>query len=60
MELFSNDFKEMSNSNIKIKLKEIELEYDTIKNELLKLCDKMDELQKIHNIGKEELNKRGL
>lgn len=60
MELFSNDFKEMSNTNIKVKLKEIELEYETIKKDMLKLCDKMEMLQKIYNDGKEELSKRGL
>jgi len=60
MGLSNKDIKEMSNTNIKVKLKEIEFEYQTIKNEILILCDKLEELQKIYEIGSEELKNRGL
>lgn len=60
MELSNNDFKEMSNTNIKVKLKEIELEYQNVKNTLLKLCDDLEVLEKIYKSGEEELKKRGL
>ena len=60
MELSNNDFKEMSNTNIKVKLKEIELEYQNVKNTLLKLCDDLEALEKIYKSGEEELKKRGL
>lgn len=60
MELYNNDFKEMSNTNIKVKLKEIELEYQNVKNTLLKLCDELEVLEKMYKSGEEELKKRGL
>ena len=60
MELSNNDFKEMSNTNIKVKLKEIELEYQNVKNTLLKLCDELEVLEKMYKSGEEELKKRGL
>lgn len=60
MGLSNKDIKEMSNTNIKVKLKEIEFEYQTIKNDILILCDKLEELQKIYEIGSEELKNRGL
>lgn len=60
MGLSNKDIKEMSNTSIKVKLKEIEFEYQTIKNDILILCDKLEELQKIYEIGSEELKNRGL
>jgi hypothetical protein len=60
MGLSNKDIKDMSNTNIKVKLKEIEFEYQTIKNDILILCDKLEELQKIYEIGSEELKNRGL
>lgn len=59
MELYS-DFKEMSNANIKVKLKEIGNEYEFIKQEILKCCDKLKVLEETYNKANEELKRRGL
>jgi len=60
MEYYNNDYSEMSNTNINVKLKEIGIEYEFIKQEILKLCDKLEVLEKNYNKGKEELKKRGI
>lgn len=59
MESFNN-ISELSNSTIKVKNKEIEMEYGFIKQEILRLCDKLEELEVQYNKGKEELKKRGV
>jgi hypothetical protein len=59
MESYNNKFNEMSNTNINVKIKEIGIEYDFIKQQILKLCDKLEVLEKEYNKGKEELKKRG-
>lgn len=59
MESYNNKFGEMSNTNINVKIREIGIEYDFIKQQILKLCDKLEVLEKEYNKGKEELKKRG-
>ena len=60
MELYNNNFTEMSNTNIKMKLKEIGINYEFMKQEILKLCDNLEVLEKEYIKGKEELKKRGV
>lgn len=60
MESYNNKFSEMSNTNIKMKMKEIGINYEYVKQEILKLCDSLELLEKEYNKGKEELKKRGV
>lgn len=60
MELYNNDFNDLSNTTINVKIKEIKIEYDFLKGEILKICDKLETLEKMYNKGKEELKKRGI
>ncbi len=60
MELFNNNFSDQSNTNIKVKIKEIGIEYEFTKQQIVKLCDKLELLEKLHNKAKEELTKRGV
>jgi hypothetical protein len=60
MELYNNDFNDLSNTTINVKIKEIKMEYDFLKEEILKICDKLETLEKMYNKGKEELKKRGI
>lgn len=60
MEYYNDNFSEMSNASIKVKLKEIGTEYEFMKQEILKLCDKLEFLEKYYNKGKDELKKRGI
>ena len=53
-----NDFKNMSNNDINIKMKSLENEYETVKKQVLKLIDKMKNLDVLYNEGKKELTKR--
>lgn len=52
------DFKNMSNGEINIELKNLENEYENIKNKVLKLIERMQELDKDFIEGKKELSKR--
>jgi|LakMenE18May11ns_1017448.scaffolds.fasta_scaffold9959649_49 hypothetical protein len=60
MELYNNDFNDLSNTSINVKIKEIKIEYDFLKEEIIKICDKLEILEKVYNKGKEELKKRGI
>lgn len=60
MELYNNDFNDLSNTTINVKIKEIKIEYDFLKEEIIKICDKLEILEKMYNKGKEELKKRGI
>ena len=60
MELYNNDFNDLSNTTINVKIKEIKMEYDFLKEEIIKICDKLEILEKMYNKGKEELKKRGI
>lgn len=53
-----NKFSDMSNSEIKIKLIEMENEYESIKNNVIKQMERMEELDKNYLNGKNELKKR--
>lgn len=52
------DWKEMTNSEIEVKLKEREFEYNKVKNDIVKLYNKLDELNKDYINGKFILDKR--
>jgi hypothetical protein len=60
MESFNNNFSELSNTNIKVKIKEFGMEYEFTKQQIVKLCDKLEELEKNYKKAKEELTKRGV
>lgn len=60
MESYNNEFSEMSNASINLKLKEIGINYEYVKQEILKLCDNLEILEKEYKKGKEELKKRGI
>ena len=60
MESYNNEFNEMSNASINLKLKEIGINYEYVKQEILKLCDNLEILEKEYKKGKEELKKRGI
>jgi predicted nucleic acid-binding Zn-ribbon protein len=52
------DFKSMSNNDIKLELKNLENEYEGIKNKIFKLVERMKELDNLFIEGKKELNNR--
>ncbi len=52
------DYKNMSNNDIKLKMKSLENEYEGIKNKIFKLVEKMKELDYSYNEGKKELINR--
>lgn len=52
------DFKTMSNNNIKLEMKNLENEYESIKNKVFKLVERMKELDTLYNEGKKELINR--
>lgn len=52
------DYKSMSNNNIKLEMKSLENEYESIKNKIFKLVEKMKELDYLYNEGKKELMNR--
>ncbi len=52
------DFKNMSNSDIKIEMKNLENKYEGIKNQILKLVNEMKELDAEYIEGKKELINR--
>ena len=45
MELYNNDFNDLSNTSINVKIKEIKIEYDILKEEIIKICDKLEILE---------------
>jgi hypothetical protein len=52
------DFKNMSNGDIKLEMKNLENEYEGIKNKIFKLVEKMKELDNLYIEGKKELINR--
>lgn len=52
------DFKNMSNGDIKLEMKNLENEYEGIKNQIFKLVEKMKELDNLYIEGKKELINR--
>ena len=52
------DYKNMSNNDIKLEMKNLENEYEGIKNKIFKLVEKMKELDYLYNEGKKELINR--
>lgn len=52
------DYKSMSNNDIKLKMKNLENEYEGIKNKIFKLVEKMKELDYLYTEGKKELINR--
>lgn len=52
------DFKNMSNGDIKIEMKNLENKYEGIKNQILKLFSEMKELDSEYIEGKKELINR--
>lgn len=52
------DWKEMSNSEIEVKIKELEFEYDKVNLEITKLGKKLNDLSLDYNKGKYLLDKR--
>lgn len=51
-------FNEMSNSEIEIRIKSLEFEYEKVKNEIYERYDKLDYLNKNYLLGKTLLEKR--
>ena len=54
----TNEWCNMSNTEIRIKMQAMEMEYESIKNRINKLIDKLDELDIDYNKGKKEREKR--
>jgi len=52
------DFKSMSNNDIKIEMKNLENKYESVKSQILKLVNKMKELDALYIEGKKELINR--
>ena len=52
----TNEWCNMSNTEIRIKMQAMEMEYESIKNRINKLIDKLDELDIDYNKGKKEIN----
>lgn len=52
------DYKEMSNAEIRIKMKEMEDEYETIRLNVKKNVERMDKLDEMYNEAKAILEKR--
>jgi hypothetical protein len=50
----------MSNTSINVRLKEIGIEYEFLKQEILRICDRLEVLEKDYIKAKEELKKRGV
>lgn len=53
-----NDWKNMSNAEIRIKMKSMTLEYDAIKQKINNLINELDRLDNEYNNANKELNKR--
>lgn len=51
-------FSEMSNAEIKLKIKAFEDEYEVLKNKIAEIAIRMNVLDKLYEQGKKELNKR--
>ena len=54
----SMDFKKMSNNDIKLEIKNLENEYEGIKNKIFKMIEKMKELDNLYHEAKKELTNR--
>lgn len=52
------DFKNMTNNEISIEMKNLENEYESAKNKILKLIERMKELDALYFDGKKELTNR--
>lgn len=52
------NFKSMSNNDIKLEMKNLENQYEGIKNQIFKLVEKMKELDALYAEGKKELLNR--
>jgi uncharacterized coiled-coil DUF342 family protein len=52
------DFKKMSNNDIKIEIKNLENEYEGIKNKIFKMIKRMKELDSLYHEAKKELINR--
>ena len=52
------DFKNMTNNEINIEMKNLENEYESTKNKILKLVERMKELDALYIDGKKELINR--
>ena len=53
-----NKFSEMSNADIKLRLKTLEDLFDVKRKEIMKICDEMKELENEYVSGKNELELR--
>ena len=54
------DFTQLTNSELNIKLKGFENEYDVKKNRILQLIDELKELDEMYITAKNELNSRSI
>ncbi len=52
------EYKYLSNAEIDLKLRELELEHQSIKEAILRLMDKMDAIEKEYSIVSQELKHR--
>ena len=53
-----NEWSNMSNTEIRMKMQSMELEYESIKNKINNLMDELEELDTVYNKGKKELERR--
>lgn len=56
--IMNMDWKEMSNSEIEVKLKELEFKYEKIKTNIIKLYDELNKLNNDYINGKFIIDKR--
>lgn len=54
------DFSKLSNSEINLKIIGFTNEYNVKKGEIIKMIGELEELDKLYNKAKEELDKRGV
>jgi len=54
------DFSKLSNSEINLKIMGFTNEYNVKKGEIIKMIGELEELDKLYNKAKEELDKRGV
>lgn len=54
------DFSKLSNSEINLKIMGFTNEYDIKKGEIIRMIGELEELDKLYNKAKEELDKRGV
>jgi hypothetical protein len=52
------EWSNMSNTEIRMKMQTMEMEYESIKNKINNLMDELEKLDVVYNKGKKELERR--